>query len=122
VIDNAVAHVKHLREQGKLPSEAIEHAVQRFGVSQRDLINRVNGYVADRERTQNALAEAKEYLSTLPASPSPTEAERLLRELYEAVTGETLPGSQSETAFCSGCGAEMPAGIVHEGCPAEDES
>lgn len=100
MIDNAVAHVKHLREQGKPASEAVEHAMQRYGVSRKDLLNRVNGYVADRDATQDALAEAKFNLmrvkriqASRPGSGEDDElpeAWALLLRLYEAVTGETL--------------------------------
>lgn len=84
---NAVTEYRRLREQGVKPSDAVEHARLRFGISADVLKRRVNGLVADSEATQEALAEARQIL-TEPHDNDDHPA--VLRRLYEAVTGESI--------------------------------
>jgi hypothetical protein len=90
--DNAVAHYRHLREQGVKPSDAVEHARLRFGIDADTLRRRVNGLVADSDATVAALAEARE--SILAGEPMDTVGGiadfQILRRLYTAITGESI--------------------------------
>lgn len=90
MIDNAVAHFEHLVEQGKNSNEAIEHAVQRYGVPRHVLVQRVVGRVADHQATMNALAEARERLVVGEDYDDNRRALLVLRKLYNAITGENL--------------------------------
>lgn len=87
LLDNAVSYYRHLRTQGLKPSEAVRHVEQRYGIPHKVVLARVNGLVADPQRVREALSKIKEdwqhYLD-LPET-------EMLREIYEAITGETLP-------------------------------
>ena len=86
MIDNAISYYFHLREQGLSVAAATHHTVQRFGVSDTDLFARVMGGVADKEATRAALAETRAHLTGTDEG----DAEELLRDLYRAITGESL--------------------------------
>lgn len=87
MIDNAVSYYRHLREQDVKPADALDHAVQRYGVKRDDLTARINGFVVDGPATRAALAEVRAVLS----SPHDNDDHgALLRKLYNAVTGESL--------------------------------
>jgi hypothetical protein len=90
--DNAVAHYHHLRQQGVHRDAALDHTAQRFGVSREILRARVDGFVADTAATHEALASARYWL-TEPMTYDPDSAYALhevLRDLYNAITGEDL--------------------------------
>lgn len=87
--DNAVAYYRHLREQGVHPESAIEHTMQRFGVSKAVLVERIDGFVADPIATQTALADARRWLDGIKGLEH-NGSEVILRDLYKAVTGEKL--------------------------------
>ncbi len=89
MIDNAISHYLDMRDQGLSPDAAALHTRQRFGVSEADLAERLDGGVADREATRAALGEAKEILSG-DWSGMGTDALEVLDRLYTAITGESL--------------------------------
>ena len=92
-IDNAVAYVHDLYYVQDLDLKtAMDHATQRFGVSREILERRFLGYVADPDRTMRALAKARSYLTgeTFWEYDDADELADVLREVYEAITGEHL--------------------------------
>lgn len=86
MLDNAVTYFHHLLAQGKLPSEAVEHVEQRYGIRREVVLARVHGKVANPEATRVALAEAKALIDT--GEDRWSDAQMLLLNLYNAVTGE----------------------------------
>lgn len=92
MIDNAVAHYDHLIAQEVPAERAIQHVRQRFGVSEDTLRERIAGKVAQHDATMDALSKARAYLIEA-ADERPghfTDADAILWDLYEAVTGEDL--------------------------------
>lgn len=107
--DNAVEHYRHLREQDVSPRDALAHTAQRFGIPEAVLRERVNGKVAQPKDTRAVLAEVREHLASNPRKARDTS--RLLRALYEAVTGEhpVEPEAPVLSDSCAAC-EDSPAG------------
>ena len=91
-LNNAILHVEHLREQGVEESKALAHAAQRFGVLPATLKERMDGKVADRNATREALAAARSHLidPDVGVGRPDEEAVEILRNLYVAITGEQV--------------------------------
>lgn len=89
MIDNAVAHYEHLIQQGVEHPDAIQHAVQRFGVPTGVLQARIAGGVAQHAATMEALAKARSLLLDEVAYDH-DETDDIVRDLYNAITGEEV--------------------------------
>lgn len=87
MIENAVTYYRDLRTQQIPHDQALLHTQQRFGVPQEALIDRLHGHVADPAATRTALSDARHVIH---GGLTRGDAFDVLRELYEAITGETL--------------------------------
>ena len=87
MIENAVQHYHHLREQGVTPRAAETGTMQRFGIDRQTLVSRLCGFPADRDETQNVLGLVRD---RLVCDSDAYADEDLLRMLYAALTGETV--------------------------------